>query len=314
MTGFIVRRLLTSIIVLFMVTLLVFGALHIIPGDPTTLMLGMEATEEARRALRHQLGLDLPVHIQYLTWLGKVLRGDLGQSLALKDDISKLLLQRLPTTIPLAVLTMLIAVVIALPAGVLSALKRSSKTDWLISVFAFAGLSLPNFWVGVLLILVFSLYLRVLPPGGYVSIMDDPAEGIRRLLMPAVALGAALAASLTRMTRSSMLEVMGQDYIKTARAKGLAERTVIVAHALRNALIPTVTVMGLQIGQLLGGALIIEEIFSLPGVGRLTIHAVYDRDFPLVQGAVLFIAMVFTVVNLLVDMLYVYLDPRIHYD
>lgn len=314
MTGYIVRRLLTSIIVLFMVTLLVFGALHIIPGDPTTLMLGMEATEEARQALRHQLGLDLPVHIQYLTWLGKVLRGDLGQSLALKDDISKLLLQRLPTTIPLAVLTMLIAVVIALPAGVLSALKRSSKTDWLISVFAFAGLSLPNFWVGVLLILVFSLYLRVLPPGGYVSIMDDPAEGIRRLLMPAVALGAALAASLTRMTRSSMLEVMGQDYIKTARAKGLAERTVIVAHALRNALIPTVTVMGLQIGQLLGGALIIEEIFSLPGVGRLTIHAVYDRDFPLVQGAVLFIAMVFTVVNLLVDMLYVYLDPRIHYD
>ena len=314
MTGFIVRRLLTSIIVLFMVTLLVFGALHIIPGDPTTLMLGMEATEEARQALRHQLGLDLPVHIQYLTWLGKVLRGDLGQSLALKDDISKLLLQRLPTTIPLAVLTMLIAVVIALPAGVLSALKRSSKTDWLISVFAFAGLSLPNFWVGVLLILVFSLYLRVLPPGGYVSIMDDPAEGIRRLLMPAVALGAALAASLTRMTRSSMLEVMGQDYIKTARAKGLAERTVIVAHALRNALIPTVTVLGLQIGQLLGGALIIEEIFSLPGVGRLTIHAVYDRDFPLVQGAVLFIAMVFTMVNLLVDILYVYLDPRIHYD
>jgi len=314
MTGYIVRRLLTSIIVLFMVTLLVFGALHIIPGDPTTLMLGMEATEEARQALRHQLGLDLPVHIQYLTWLGKVLRGDLGQSLALKDDISKLLVQRLPTTIPLAVLTMFIAVVIALPAGVLSALKRSSKTDWLISVFAFAGLSLPNFWVGVLLILVFSLYLRVLPPGGYVSIMDDPAEGIRRLLMPAVALGAALAASLTRMTRSSMLEVMGQDYIKTARAKGLAERTVIVAHALRNALIPTVTVMGLQIGQLLGGALIIEEIFSLPGVGRLTIHAVYDRDFPLVQGAVLFIAMVFTVVNLLVDMLYVYLDPRIHYD
>jgi peptide/nickel transport system permease protein len=254
------------------------------------------------------------VHIQYLTWLGKVLRGDLGQSLALKDDISKLLLQRLPTTIPLAVLTMLIAVVIALPAGVLSALKRSSKTDWLISVFAFAGLSLPNFWVGVLLILVFSLYLRVLPPGGYVSIMDDPAEGIRRLLMPAVALGAALAASLTRMTRSSMLEVMGQDYIKTARAKGLAERTVIVAHALRNALIPTVTVLGLQIGQLLGGALIIEEIFSLPGVGRLTIHAVYDRDFPLVQGAVLFIAMVFSMVNLLVDILYVYLDPRIHYD
>jgi peptide/nickel transport system permease protein len=314
MTGYIVRRLLTSIIVLFMVTLLVFGALHIIPGDPTTLMLGMEATEEARQALRHQLGLDLPVHIQYLTWLGKVLRGDLGQSLALKDDISKLLLQRLPTTIPLAVLTMLIAVVIALPAGVLSALKRSSKTDWLISVFAFAGLSFPNFWVGVLLILVFSLYLRVLPPGGYVSIMDDPAEGIRRLLMPAVALGAALAASLTRMTRSSMLEVMGQDYIKTARAKGLAERTVIVAHALRNALIPTVTVLGLQIGQLLGGALIIEEIFSLPGVGRLTIHAVYDRDFPLVQGAVLFIAMVFTMVNLLVDILYVYLDPRIHYD
>ena len=314
MTGYIVRRLLTSIIVLFMVTLLVFGALHIIPGDPTTLMLGMEATEEARRALRHQLGLDLPVHIQYLTWLGKVLRGDLGQSLALKDDISKLLVQRLPTTIPLAVLTMLIAVVIALPAGVLSALKRSSKTDWLISVFAFAGLSLPNFWVGVLLILVFSLYLRVLPPGGYVSIMDDPAEGIRRLLMPAVALGAALAASLTRMTRSSMLEVMGQDYIKTARAKGLAERTVIVAHALRNALIPTVTVLGLQIGQLLGGALIIEEIFSLPGVGRLTIHAVYDRDFPLVQGAVLFIAMVFSMVNLLVDILYVYLDPRIHYD
>ena len=314
MTGYIVRRLLTSIIVLFMVTLLVFGALHIIPGDPTTLMLGMEATEEARQTLRHQLGLDLPVHIQYLTWLGKVLRGDLGQSLALKDDNSKLLLQRLPTTIPLAVLTMLIAVVIALPAGVLSALKRSSKTDWLISVFAFAGLSFPNFWVGVLLILVFSLYLRVLPPGGYVSIMDDPAEGIRRLLMPAVALGAALAASLTRMTRSSMLEVMGQDYIKTARAKGLAERTVIVAHALRNALIPTVTVMGLQIGQLLGGALIIEEIFSLPGVGRLTIHAVYDRDFPLVQGAVLFIAMVFTMVNLLVDILYVYLDPRIHYD
>jgi peptide/nickel transport system permease protein len=314
MRTYIARRLLASVFVVFLVTTAVFFIMRVLPGDPAAVILGTEATPENLEALRRQMGLDRPVPVQYWDWLTGVLRGDFGESLVLKEDILTLVLQRLPTTIPLATFAMVIATLIAVPAGVASALRRNTKSDFVISLFAFAGLSLPEFWLGIRLILVFSLYLDLLPPGGYVSIFDDLGEGLKRLILPSAALGALYAAALTRMVRSGMLEVLGQDYVRTARAKGLAERAVIWTHALKNALIPAVTVMGIQIGRLLGGTVVIEHIFSLPGLGTLLLNGIYRRDFPVVQACVLIVALIFSFANLATDIVYVYLDPRIRYD
>ncbi len=313
MLAYLIRRLLFAIVVIAGVATISFALLHLIPGSPVDAILGNESTPEARAALERQLGLDRPVAVQYVSWWGNVLRGDLGESVMTNQSVAQLIWERLPVTIPLAVFSMLIALTIAIPAGILSAIRRNTWIDGVVSVVAFAGLSIPGFWLGTLLILGFSVHWQIFPPGGYVSVFQDPIDGLRHLILPAIALGTTFAAVLTRMIRSSMLEVLGADYIRTARAKGQTEQRVLVGHALRNALIPAVTIIGVQVGVLLSGALIIEQIFSLPGIGRLTVQAVLDRDIPLLQGCIITIALIFVVVNLLTDLLYVYLDPRISY-
>ncbi len=313
MLAYLIRRLLFAIVVIAGVATISFALLHLIPGSPVDAILGNESTPEARAALERQLGLDQPVVWQYVNWWGNVLRGDLGKSVMTKQSVAQLIWERLPVTIPLALFSMTIALVIAIPAGILSAIRRNTWIDGVVSIVAFAGLSIPGFWLGTLLILGFSVHWQIFPPGGYVSVFQDPAEGLRYLILPAIALGTTFAAVLTRMIRSSMLEVLGAEYIRTARAKGQTEQRVLVGHALRNALIPAVTIIGVQVGALLSGALIIEQIFSLPGIGRLTVQAVLDRDIPLLQGCIITIALIFVIVNLLTDLLYVYLDPRISY-
>jgi len=313
MIAYIVRRLIYAVVVIVGVATISFALLQLIPGSPVDAMLGTESTPQAREALERELGLDKSIPVQYVTWWGNLLRGDLGKSAMTSQPVGQLILERLPVTIPLALLSMFIALVIAVPAGILSAIRRNTWIDGVVSMIAFAGLSIPGFWLGTLLILGFSVHWQIFPPGGYVSVMDDPIDGLRHLFLPAIALGSTFAAVLTRMIRSSLLEVLSADYIRTARAKGQTEQRVLVQHALRNALIPAVTIVGVQVGFLLSGALVIEQIFSLPGIGRLTVQAVLDRDIPLLQGCIITIAFIFVMVNLLTDLLYVWLDPRINY-
>lgn len=313
MIAYIIRRLIYAVVVIVGVATISFALLQMIPGSPVDAMLGTESTPQAREALERELGLDKSIPVQYVTWWSDLLRGDLGKSAMTSQPVGQLIMQRLPTTIPLALLSMFIALVIAVPAGILSAIRRNTWIDGVVSVIAFAGLSIPGFWLGTLLILGFSVHWQIFPPGGYVSVMDDPIDGLRHLILPAIALGTTFAAVLTRMIRSSLLEVLGADYIRTARAKGQTEQRVLVHHALRNALIPAVTIVGVQVGFLLSGALVIEQIFSLPGIGRLTVQAVLDRDIPLLQGCIITIAFIFVAVNLLTDLIYVWLDPRISY-
>lgn len=313
MIAYIIRRLVYAVVVIVGVATISFALLQMIPGSPVDAMLGTESTPQAREALERELGLDKSIPVQYVTWWSDLLRGDLGKSAMTNQPVGQLIMQRLPTTIPLALLSMFIALVIAVPAGILSAIRRNTWIDGLVSVIAFAGLSIPGFWLGTLLILGFSVHWQIFPPGGYVSVMDDPVDALRHLILPAIALGSTFAAVLTRMIRSSLLEVLSADYIRTARAKGQTEQRVLVQHALRNALIPAVTIIGVQVGFLLSGALVIEQIFSLPGIGRLTVQAVLDRDIPLLQGCIITIAFIFVAVNLLTDLIYVWLDPRISY-
>jgi peptide/nickel transport system permease protein len=313
MVRYLIRRLLFSVLVVAGVVTIAFGLMHMIPGDPADAMLGTESNPAARAALRHDLGLDRPLLTQYASWWWHLVQGDLGKSVMIKQPVGSLIVERLPTTLPLAVLAMTIAIAIAIPAGILSAVRRNTWVDGVVSVLAFSGLSIPGFWLGALLILGFAVRWQWLPPSGYVSVFDHPLSGFRHLLLPAIALGTTFAAALTRMIRSSLLEVMARDYIRTARAKGQREYLILVRHALRNALIPAVTIVGVQVGALLSGALVIEQIFALPGLGRLTVQAVLDRDFPLLQGCIIVIALIFVVANLLTDLLYVYLDPRISY-
>lgn len=313
MIAYIIRRLIYAVVVIVGVATISFALLQMIPGSPVDAMLGTESTPQAREALERELGLDKSIPVQYVTWWSDLLRGDLGKSAMTSQPVGQLILERLPVTIPLALLSMALALAIAVPAGILSAIRRNTWIDGVVSVIAFAGLSIPGFWLGTLLILGFSVHWQIFPPGGYVSVMDDPVAGLRHLILPAIALGSTFAAVLTRMIRSSLLEVLGADYIRTARAKGQTEQRVLVGHALRNALIPAVTIVGVQVGFLLSGALVIEQIFSLPGIGRLTVQAVLDRDIPLLQGCIITIAFIFVAVNLLTDLIYVWLDPRISY-
>jgi len=315
MSKYILRRLLMLIPVLLGISIVVFAFIHLIPGDPVVTILGSEYTEETAEQLRHVLGLDRPLYIQYLNWLGRALRGSLGRSIfpfgmitqaGGGDPVLELILARLPTTIVLTVGAMVISVIIALPLGVITAARRDSLLDNFTRAISVTGVSMPIFWLGLLLILVFSLKLRWLPPGG--SIGD---AGLKVMILPWFALGVAEAALVTRMTRSTLLEILGEDYIRTARAKGLRESIVYYRHALRNALIPVVTVVGLQFGRLLGGAVLTETIFNLPGLGRLLIDSVHSRDYPVIQGCVLFIAFFFVFANLAVDILYAFLDPRV---
>ncbi|MBX5444870.1 nickel ABC transporter permease [Sphaerobacter sp.] len=313
MVRYILRRILAMLPVLFLVSVIVFSLIHLTPGDPAITMLGEEATPEAVAALRAKLGLDQPLPVQYLRWVGSVLQGDLGRSIRSNQPVSEAIAQRLPVTLELAILSVLIGVAIAIPVGIVSAMRRNSPLDTASTGVALLGVSLPNFFLAILLIFIFSIHLRWLPPIGYTPLADGIVDNIKRMLMPAITLGTALSAIVMRMTRSSLLEVLDQDYVRTARAKGLTEMRMIRVHALKNSLIPVATVVGLQIGGLLGGAIITETIFALPGIGRLLVDSIFQRDFPLVQGVVLFTSLAFLVVNLLVDLLYAFLDPRIRY-
>ena len=313
MGRYILRRLVAMIPVIFIVSLIVFSLIHLTPGDPAQTMLGEEATPKEVAALRAKLGLDQPLPVQYVKWAGAVLHGDLGRSIRSNQPVSEAIRDRLPVTVELALLAMVISLVIAIPVGVVAAMRRNSVADAASPVAALLGVSLPNFFLAILLILVLAVKLRWLPPFGYVPLLKDPAGNLERMIMPAITLGTALAAVVMRQMRSSLLEVLGQDYIRTVRAKGLGELRMVRFHALKNALIPVVTVVGLQIGGLLGGAIITETIFALPGIGRLLVDSIFQRDFPLVQGVVLFVAVAFLFSNLAVDLFYAYLDPRIRY-
>jgi len=307
---FVARRLLATVPLLFFVSLVVFSFVHVLPGDPAVLFLGEEATPETLAKFRTRLGFDRPLVTQYVEWLGRALRGDLGRSLRTNQPVTEAILQRLPVTLELLGAALAVSLAIAIPAGIVSAVKRNSGVDLASTVFALIGFSLPNFWLGLILIYVFALLLRWLPPSGFAP-LPALADNARSLILPALTLGTALAALITRQLRSGMLEVLRQDYVRTAQAKGLGQRVVVAKHALKNALIAVVTVIGLQIGGLLGNTIITESLFALPGVGRLMIDAVFSRDFFIVQGVVLFLAVGYVLSNLIVDVLYSYLDPRI---
>lgn len=315
MLPFLIQRALLSIPTLFGIAVVVFALMRSVPGDVVTSLVGMQGniTEARLDELRRLFGLDLPIHVQFGQWLSAAVQGDLGSSLRTGRPIHLDLALRFPVTLELTVLSLLIALAIAVPLGTLAALNRGRWPDLVGSVFVLLGLSVPGFFMGILLILFFSLRLGWLPPAGYVPFAEAPLENLRHMLLPALSLGLILAAATTRIVRSSLLEVLGLDYVRTARAKGVAQFTVTLRHALRTALIPVVTVVGLQFGQLLGGAVIIEQVFSLPGVGRYALEGINLRDYPVVQGAVLLIAAAFVLVNLLVDVLYALIDPRVRY-
>ena len=303
MYRYIVRRLLLLIPVMLGVSFIVFTIMYFTPGDPAKILLGERAPAAEVAALRTQMGLDAPFLVQFFNFIKNAVQGDFGRSLVTKRPVAEELFARFPATIQLAGSAVLIAVAIGIPVGIISAIKQYSFFDGATMTLALVGVSMPNFWQGLMMILLFSVYLRWLPSSGYGT--------FRHLIMPALTLGTSSAALITRMTRSSMLEVVRQDYIRTARAKGLEEKVVINRHALKNALIPVVTVVGLQFGYLLGGAVLTETVFSWPGVGRMMVDASRQKDFPVVQAGVLLLALAFSLVNLLVDILYAYIDPRI---
>ena len=311
----VLRQAMLAIPALLGVMVTVFLLMRAVPGDVVTSLVGLEGnvSEERMAELRRMFGLDLPVHEQFLQWIGAAVRGDLGSSLRTSRPVVQDLALRFPVTFELTLLSLVVALIIAVPLGVIAALRRGTVIDLAVSVFALLGLSIPGFFLGILLILLFSLRLGWLPPAGYIPFSEAPLENLRHMILPSVSLGVILAAAVTRIVRSTMLEVLSRDYVRTARAKGLAERLVTYRHALRNALIPVVTVVGLQFGALLGGAVIIEQVFSLPGVGRFALEGINLRDYPVVQGAVLLIAAAFITVNLLVDVVYALIDPRIRY-
>ena len=314
MTQYVLRRLIHSVFIIWGCATLVFFLLRLIPGDPVIQMLGPEYTPEAAEALRRKLGLDEPLQVQYVRWFGNILRGDLGGSIASGETVTGAIATGLPKTLSLAALSFLIAIVIAVPAGVAAALKRNTIVDYAASVIAFVGVSMPSFWFGIILILVFAVWLGWLPATGYAELTDDGfVEWLRRLILPSLAIGAGYAAILMRFVRAGLLEVLGSDYVRTARAKGARERTVIVRHALRNALIPVVTIAGIQLALLLSGAVVVETVFSIRGIGRILVGAIFDRDYPMVQGVILLVAVIFVLANLVVDIVYTFLDPRIHY-
>ncbi len=307
------KRLIQMLPVLLLVSIVIFSIIHLIPGDPATIIAGSNATGEQVAALRHQYGLDQPIWSQYFIWLGRVVKGDLGNSLINGYPVNDLIRQRVPATVELALAAALIGALIALPLGIISALRPGSFIDFVTTLFSALSFAIPGFWLAILFILLFSLRLQWLPPSGRPEFAEQPVEHVKSLIMPALVLGIAMAAKLTRYLRSSMLEVIDQDYVRTARAKGLGQHSVITRHVLRNSLIPVITVFGLQIGDLLSGAIIIESIFAWPGVGRLTIQAIGWRDYSILQASVMFIVFAFLAVNLITDLAYGFIDPRIRY-
>lgn len=312
MAVFALRRLLSAIPTLLIVTLIVFAMVKLLPGDPARLILGQKATPQALSELRRSLGLERSLPQQYLSWLTGAVRLDFGTSLTDNSSVSRLIAQKLPVTLELSLFAMLISLLISLPAGILSAVRRNTWIDRLLTLLALSGISLPNFFLGILLIYLFSIRLAWIPASGYTSLAENPGRNLL-LLLPAVTLGLGSAAVLTRYLRSSLSETLTQDYVRTAHAKGLTAGQVTSKHALKNALIPFLTAFGLQLGGLLGGAVITEQIFSIPGFGRLLVDAVFTRDLPVIQGVVLVSAVAVFLVSFLVDLGYAAVDPRIRY-
>lgn len=314
MQRYLATRLLALIPVLLGILAVVFLLIRLIPGDAVQLFLGtqVEMTPEQMTELRRFFGVDKPIWAQFVDYLGRILRGDFGVSLRTSRPVLPDIMARLPLSFQLAMFALAIALAIAVPLGILSAVTRNSALDVLTRIGGLLGLSMPNFWLGAMLILVFSRYLHV-SLGQYVPLRQNPLGTLESLYLPAIALGVAIAAILMRYIRSSLLEVLGQDYVRTARGKGLRASAVMLRHALPNAMIPVITVVGFQMGYLLGGTVVIEEIFALPGMGRLVLQAIFQRDYPVVQGVVLTIALLFVVTNLVVDLLYAWIDPRIRY-
>jgi peptide/nickel transport system permease protein len=308
---FLIRRALISVVTLFVISLVVFAGVRAIPGDPARVLAGTEADEAGLQEIREKYGLDDPLPVQYLRWVGLALGGDLGESIRTRQSVLGTVAQKLPITIELACLAILVALAIAIPAGVFAAVRRNTAWDMLASALSLGGLSVPNFWLGIMLILLLSVRLGWLPASGFVPWWEDLAGNLTRMIMPSLVLGTGLAAVLMRQTRNAMIEVLSTDYVRTARAKGLAQRGVIFRHAIRNALIPVVTIVGLQMGALMGGAVVTEQIFVVPGFGRLVVEAVFTRDYPVIQGVVLITASSYVLINLLVDISYSLLNPRI---
>lgn len=313
MQQYILRRLLQMSIVLFLFSIVVFTVLRMVPGDPVAAQLGLEATEEAYDQLRKEMGLDQPIYVQYGVWLREVLRGDFGTSWRSHQSAFSLIQRRFPATIWLTLCSIFIGLIISVPFGIVAGVRPNSWLSHAATVFSLMGIAMPSFWLGLMLLLTFAVNLRWLPPSGYVSPLEDPVQALRHLIMPSLTLGIALAAPLTRFIRSGMLDVMGTDYVRVARAKGLTDRLVVLRHALKNAMLAVVTVFGVLLGSLLGGSIITESVFNWPGIGTLLLQAIQQRDYGIVQGVVLFISLIFMMVNLLVDITYAYLDPRIRY-
>jgi peptide/nickel transport system permease protein len=306
-----VGRLALSVPMLLGMSVLVFLIIRLVPGDPVLAVLGLNATPALVAQLREDLNLNDPIYVQYLNWLGGVLHGDFGLDYRSDEPIGGMLLDRLPVTLELTALALLLAIVAAIPLGVIAAVRRGRLPDKATQGISLVGISVPDFWLGIMLILVFSLQLGLLPSSGFVPLREDPVENIRHMILPASALAAGLAAVLIRITRAAMLDVLHEDYIRFTRAKGVNERAVIFKHALRNASIPIVTVVGLQCGYLLGGAIVIETVFALPGVGRLVLDSVLQRNYPVVQASVLMVGLMFVLTNLAADLLYAVLNPKL---
>lgn len=311
MLNFLPRRLLELLPTLFLVSVLIFGLQQLLPGDPALVMAGEEGDPAVVEQIRRQYRLDQPLPVQYLHWIGNVLQGDLGESMRIKQPVSQLIAEKLPVTLQLGTMAMLFALLIGIPAGIVSAVRKGTAWDTAANVLALAGLSTPNFWLGIMMIFLFSVSLGWLPASGYVSLLEDPLQSLATTVMPAFVLGSGIAAVLMRHMRSSLLQSMAADYVRTARAKGLLERQVVLRHGLRNALTPVITLGALEFGTLLSGAVLTEQVFSIPGLGKLIVDAVFNRDYAVVQGVVLVTATVYILLNLLADVLYVLANPRL---
>lgn len=309
--GSLISRTGQFIVTVLIVTFIVFAMTLALPGDPTTAMLGEDASEAQRVALREELGLDRPVLLQYLGWLSGMLQGDFGTSLKTGEPVAEMLKLRVPITVELTFLSMALAIVIGIPAGVYASQRRGSLADLGISFIAMSSMAIPYFWAGMLLIIVFAVQLQWLPPSGFVPFAESPIGNLKSMVLPSITIGTAMAALVMRQTRAAMSETLGQDYVRTARAKGVPARKVVYRHALRNCLIPVTTVIGLQIGTLIAGAVVTETIFSLPGLGRMIVNGIFWRDFPVIQGGIVIIVMFVLLVNLMTDLAYSLLDPRV---
>jgi peptide/nickel transport system permease protein len=314
MARYIARRIIFIIPVAILVCFLTFFTIHLIPGDPAQILLGEDATPQNVAALDKQLGLDKPLPVQFGLWFWQALHGNLGQSIQLQQPVMQAILQRLPVTAELGICSLLFSLIIAFPLGVYAATHRNSWIDWVVNIATLLGTAIPSFVLGLVLLLIFAVSIRLFPPGGYVSFSENPFNNIRDLILPMFTLGIGSVAVNLRQIRASMIEVMGQDYVRTARAKGLRERNVLYRHALRNAIIPVLTIIGLQVGSILAGAFVIETIFLWPGIGQLAINSILSKDYPVVQGVVLLTALSYMATNLIVDICYVLLDPRIAFD